>query len=184
MPEKTSNISEEPAATHIHATIPIHTPNQHRDTTLASLTAVPALVDGRITYEDSPLVRAVKHGRVLVVDEADKAPVEVCVCVCVFRVSVCAPACVSMHRMVINRDGRCRVHTCEYMFMHMSIHTQVVMVLKGLLEDGFLLLGDGRRVVASAEGVGGNGKVVPIHPEFRMIALANRPGVCVCGWFR
>ncbi len=106
----------------------------HRDTTLGSLTAVPTLVDGRIVYEDSPLVRAVRHGRVLVVDEADKAPVE------------------------------------------------VVMVLKGLLEDGFLLLGDGRRVVGRAVDESGGGKggeeggVVPIHPEFRMIALANRPG--------
>lgn len=110
----------------------------HRDSTLASLTAVPALVDGRITYEDSPLVRAARHGRVLVVDEADKAPVE------------------------------------------------VVMVLKGLLEDGFLLLGDGRRVVA-AEGKKAGEGVVPIHPDFRMIALANRPGGlvgggCVGGW--
>lgn len=65
---------------------------------------------------------------------------------------------------------------------HTRIHIQVVMVLKGLLEDGFLLLGDGRRVVASsAEGVGGDGEVVPIHPAFRMIALANRPGACVGG---
>ena len=82
----------------------------HRDTTLGSLTAVPTLVDGRIVYEDSPLVRAVRHGRVLVVDEADKAPVE------------------------------------------------VVMVLKGLLEDGFLLLGDGRRVVGRAVDESGGGK--------------------------
>ena len=30
-----------------------------------------------ITYEDSPLVRAVRNGHVLVVDEADKAPTNV-----------------------------------------------------------------------------------------------------------
>jgi MoxR-like ATPase len=33
--------------------------------------------DGRLVFEDSPLVRAAVNGRVLVVDEADKAPVEV-----------------------------------------------------------------------------------------------------------
>ena len=49
----------------------------HRDTTVQSLTVLPSLQDGRIVYEDSPLLRAAKFGRVLVVDEADKAPVEV-----------------------------------------------------------------------------------------------------------
>jgi hypothetical protein len=33
--------------------------------------------DGRLVFDDSPLVRAAVNGRVLVVDEADKAPVEV-----------------------------------------------------------------------------------------------------------
>ena len=32
---------------------------------------------GVIVYEDSALVKSVQHGRVLVIDEADKAPVEV-----------------------------------------------------------------------------------------------------------
>lgn len=83
----------------------------HRDTTLHSLTLVPALIDGRITYEDSPLIRAVEQGRVLVVDEADKAPAE------------------------------------------------VVLVLKGLLEDGYLLLPDGRKVMAGTDREGGIGSV-------------------------
>jgi len=30
-----------------------------------------------ISYEDSPLIRAIKYGRVLVCDEIDKAPIEV-----------------------------------------------------------------------------------------------------------
>ena len=46
----------------------------HRDTTVANLTSNPTIVDGRLMYEDSPLVRAAREGRVLVVDEADKAP--------------------------------------------------------------------------------------------------------------
>jgi MoxR-like ATPase len=49
----------------------------HRDTTVQSLTLQPSLSGGVIVWEDSPLVRAVKYGRCLVVDEIDKAPVEV-----------------------------------------------------------------------------------------------------------
>lgn len=54
----------------------------HRDTTIQSLTLSPSLIDGRIVWEDSPLVRAVIHGHTLLVDEADKAPLEV---VCVLK---------------------------------------------------------------------------------------------------
>ncbi|XP_069941398.1 von Willebrand factor A domain-containing protein 8 isoform X2 [Cherax quadricarinatus] len=49
----------------------------HRDTTVQSLTIQPVVKDGLIKYDDSPLVVAVKTGRVLVVDEADKAPTHV-----------------------------------------------------------------------------------------------------------
>jgi len=51
----------------------------HRDTTVSQLTVTPKVVDGHLLYEDSPLIRAVQHGRVLVLDEADKAPLEVIV---------------------------------------------------------------------------------------------------------
>jgi hypothetical protein len=107
-------------------------------------------------YEDSPLVKAVRHGWVAVVDEVDKAPVE------------------------------------------------VVCVLKGLLEDGQMRLSDGRRILCpdrfggsggSGSGSGGGGggggggvsgvgavvgessdSVIWIHPDFKLVALANRPG--------
>ncbi|KAK3095149.1 hypothetical protein FSP39_010820 [Pinctada imbricata] len=49
----------------------------HRDTTVQTLTLQPLVKGGVIVYEDSPLVRAVKEGHVLVVDEADKAPTHV-----------------------------------------------------------------------------------------------------------
>lgn len=49
----------------------------HRDTTVQSLLSSPSVENGQIVYGDSPLVRAAKYGRILVVDEADKAPVEV-----------------------------------------------------------------------------------------------------------
>lgn len=48
-----------------------------RDTTVQTLTLQPSVHEGVIVYEDSPLVRAVKHGHVLIVDEADKAPTNV-----------------------------------------------------------------------------------------------------------
>eukprot|EP01047_Picozoa_sp_COSAG01_P017995 COSAG01_NODE_965_length_12401_cov_3.496098_8_plen_107_part_00 len=47
----------------------------HRDTTVPTLTLNPSLIDGRIVWEDSPLVRAMSRGHVLVVDEVRGAPV-------------------------------------------------------------------------------------------------------------
>jgi len=49
----------------------------HRDSTIGQLTLTPQLKDGRIFWNDSPLIRAVRDGCALLVDEADKAPVEV-----------------------------------------------------------------------------------------------------------
>ena len=49
----------------------------HRDSTFASLTSVPVLEGGLLTYVDAPLVRASVHGRACLLDEADKAPTEV-----------------------------------------------------------------------------------------------------------
>lgn len=54
----------------------------HRDTTVQSLTLAPSLVGGIVVWSDSPLVNAMQHGRVLEIDEADKAPTEV---VCVLK---------------------------------------------------------------------------------------------------
>lgn len=101
----------------------------HRDTTVQNLTSNPTIVDGVLQYEDSPLVRAAREGRVLVVDEADKAP------------------------------------------------THVTAILKALVEDRSMLLADGRRILDPEDVVPGTeDKVIPLHPEFRLIALANRPG--------
>ena len=38
----------------------------HRDTTVSILTVNPSLEDGKIVWQDSPLVRSMKHGRVRV----------------------------------------------------------------------------------------------------------------------
>ncbi|CAJ1443811.1 unnamed protein product, partial [Effrenium voratum] len=51
----------------------------HRDTTVSQLTVTPVVSNGRLHHEDSPLVRAAQLGRALVLDEADKAPLEVVV---------------------------------------------------------------------------------------------------------
>ena len=40
----------------------------HRDTTVQSLTVTPTLNEGVVSFEDSPIVKAVKYGRVLVLD--------------------------------------------------------------------------------------------------------------------
>jgi len=42
----------------------------HRDTSLASLTVLPQLDGGRISWQDSPLVRALREGTVCVVVRA------------------------------------------------------------------------------------------------------------------
>jgi midasin (ATPase involved in ribosome maturation) len=85
----------------------------HRDTTIGQLTISPSLEDGKVVWNDSPLVRAVINGRALVIDEADKAPLE------------------------------------------------VVAVLKSLVEDGELLLADGRRITRrSSSGASTEGNAV------------------------
>uniref|UniRef100_A0A8C9Z2I1 von Willebrand factor A domain-containing protein 8 n=1 Tax=Sander lucioperca TaxID=283035 RepID=A0A8C9Z2I1_SANLU len=96
----------------------------HRDTTVQTLTLQPSVRDGIIMYEDSPLVKAVKLGHILVIDEADKAP------------------------------------------------TNVTCILKALVESGEMILADGRRII-SAEG---RPNTIVMHPDFRMLVLANRPG--------
>ena len=65
---------------------------------------------------------------------------------------------------------------------------EVVTVLKGLLEDQEMLLADGRRLMSAeraAEEMAVEGDspvsdrarhIVPIHPNFRLWVLANRPG--------
>ncbi|KAG0209285.1 von Willebrand factor A domain-containing protein 8 [Mortierella sp. NVP41] len=99
----------------------------HRDTTVQSLTATPSIVDGVLQYDDSPLVKSVRDGYILVIDEADKAP------------------------------------------------TYVTSVIRNLLEDGQMVLSDGRRIV-SKPTEGSDEEEIVIHPDFRMMVLANRPG--------
>ncbi|XP_060909628.1 von Willebrand factor A domain-containing protein 8 [Labrus mixtus] len=100
----------------------------HRDTTVQTLTLQPSVRDGIIMYEDSPLVKAVKMGHILVIDEADKAP------------------------------------------------TNVTCILKTLVESGEMILADGRRIISDAREANGRLNTIVMHPDFRMLVLANRPG--------
>lgn len=48
---------------------------------------------------------------------------------------------------------------------------------KTLIENGEMLLADGRRILK--RGIGSDIKevdIIRLHPDFRMIVLANRPG--------
>ncbi|XP_033842695.1 von Willebrand factor A domain-containing protein 8 [Periophthalmus magnuspinnatus] len=100
----------------------------HRDTTVQTLTLQPSVRDGIIIYEDSPLVKAVKMGHILVIDEADKAP------------------------------------------------TNVTCILKTLVESGEMILADGRRIVSDPRVPTNRPNTIAMHPDFRMLVLANRPG--------
>ncbi|KAI0315297.1 AAA domain-containing protein [Amylostereum chailletii] len=96
----------------------------HRDTTVNQLMFQTTLENGVICYTDSPLLRAVVLGRIIVIDEADKAP------------------------------------------------EHVVAIFRSLAGQGELTLTDGRRVRRRREREGD----IIIHPDFRLILLANRPG--------
>uniref|UniRef100_A0A8C2ZYH6 von Willebrand factor A domain-containing protein 8 n=1 Tax=Cyclopterus lumpus TaxID=8103 RepID=A0A8C2ZYH6_CYCLU len=100
----------------------------HRDTTVQTLTLQPSVRDGIIMYEDSPLVKAVKLGYILLIDEADKAP------------------------------------------------TNVTCILKTLVESGEMILADGRRIISDPQEAEGRPNTIVMHPDFRMLVLANRPG--------
>ena len=82
------------------------------------------LEGGVLRYTDSPLLRAIIYGRVIIVDEADKAP------------------------------------------------EHVVAVFRSLGGHSELTLSDGRRVRPGRE----RQDDIVVHPNFRLILLANRPG--------
>jgi hypothetical protein len=90
------------------------------------------LHSGVLRYTDSPLLRAIQYGRIMVVDEADKAP------------------------------------------------EHVVAVFRSLAGEGEMTLSDGRRVrrrrIGEEQKERGRDGEVYVHPDFRLVLLANRPG--------
>lgn len=84
----------------------------HRDTTVNQLMFTTTLEGGFIHHTDSPLLRAIKYGRVIIIDEADKAPEHV---VAIFR-SLASQKEMTLSdgrriRPVKERDGDIVVHT-------------------------------------------------------------------------
>ncbi len=51
-------------------------------------------------------------------------------------------------------------------------------ILKTLVESGEMILSDGRRIVAPdrVRGHRDDPNLIRMHPDFRMVVLANRPG--------
>ncbi|KAJ6453645.1 AAA domain-containing protein [Mycena vitilis] len=96
----------------------------HRDTTVNQLMFTTALENGVVKYTDSPLLRAIAYGRVIIIDEADKAP------------------------------------------------EHVVAIFRSLAGQGELSLSDGRRVRTTRQ----RPSDIVVHPNFRLVLLANRPG--------
>ncbi|KAJ6597514.1 AAA domain-containing protein [Mycena vulgaris] len=96
----------------------------HRDTTVNQLMFTTSLENGIIKYTDSPLLRAIAFGRVIIIDEADKAP------------------------------------------------EHVVAIFRSLAGQSELSLSDGRRVRPTRE----RPSDIAVHPNFRLVLLANRPG--------
>ncbi|XP_046413785.1 von Willebrand factor A domain-containing protein 8 [Neodiprion fabricii] len=54
--------------------------------------------------------------------------------------------------------------------------THVTCILKTLVESGEMILSDGRRIVPPLSMDNTSEKIIRMHPDFRMIVLANRPG--------
>ena len=107
----------------------------HRDSTISSITSQNVVSEGVISVADSPLVLSAREGVTCVVDEADKASLE------------------------------------------------VVSALKNL-SDGEMSLPDGRKLIstkllqlAGISPLHPPSKFIPIHPNFRLVVLANRPGL-------
>lgn len=54
--------------------------------------------------------------------------------------------------------------------------TNVTSILKTLVESGEMILADGRRIISDPREAEGRANTIMMHPGFRMIVLANRPG--------
>ena len=116
----------------------------HRDTTVNSLTVQPVIKSGVVHYEDSPLVKAVKNGYILVVDEADKAPLNV---TCILK------SIIESGEMILS-DGRKIIPKTQYLNSKdkqnlIPIHENFRMIIAAnrpgfpfLGNDFFSILGD------------------------------------------
>ena len=60
----------------------------------------------------------------------------------------------------------------------MSGSNVYMLFLQSLVENGEMILSDGRRIIPASDprALTNSENLIPIHPNFRMIVLANRPG--------
>ncbi|KAF8878073.1 AAA domain-containing protein [Infundibulicybe gibba] len=101
----------------------------HRDTTVNQLMFTTSLEGGIIHYTDSPLLKAIMFGRVIIIDEADKAPEHV---VAIFR------SLAGQSEMTLS-DGR-RVRSTKEREGDIPVHPnfRLVLLLTGLATVPFL----------------------------------------------
>ena len=115
----------------------------HRDTTVHSLTVQPVIKSGIISYEDSPLVKAAKEGRVLVIDEADKAPLHV---TCILKSLVeCGEMILSDGRRIVSAKHAHKADNERVIHMHENFRMIILANRPGfpfLGNDFFAVLGD------------------------------------------
>lgn len=90
----------------------------HRDTTVNQLMFTTTLEGGVLRYTDSPLLRAIIFGRVIIIDEADKAPEHV---VAVFGI-------LGSHGEMTLADGR-RVRTTRERDDDIVVHPSFRLIL-------------------------------------------------------
>ena len=140
------------------------------DTTVQALTSSPTVRDGVLIYEDSPLVRAAKEGmptpaRCRWWGQRAARP---------SRLTTPTPpgfarlvlGALSGYILVVDEADKAPTH--------------VTAVLKTLVEDGEMLLTDGRRLIAGDVDVTATGdRVIPIHPVRRR--GGPRFKLCYCG---
>jgi midasin (ATPase involved in ribosome maturation) len=122
----------------------------HRDTTVSAITVLPSLVDGVVVWLDSPLVKAMRFGRVLMIDEVDKAATEV---VCVLK------GLFSDGELVLS-DGR-RFVTSKSPLYSIALPCS---------EDD----NKAAQPISTTSTTGS--AIFRVHSDFRVFALANPPG--------
>ena len=148
--------------------IPRHYIQLHRDTTVGSLTINPTVEAGRVVWEDSPLVKAVQQGHCLVVDEIDKAPVEV---VQVLK------GLIEDREMRLGDGRQIYDPALEHSRPFRDPKRSANAAFEGDAKEGVTGSESGVGVAAAGtEGAAAATQRIAIHPDFRIIVLANPPG--------
>ena len=136
----------------------------HRDVTVQSLTGQNVLKDGGLFVEDSRLIHAVKKGHVLVIDEADKAPREV---ICILKGLIDGEMFLPDGRKIVSRNSTTWLNYHKNAEkIHYTENNDAIMEENKATTLNAPIDGHSELLIES---------LIPIHPDFRMIVLANRP---------